>query len=106
VLAHDWLVVSVDESSEEVDVSSEDEDVVVSSDDDVDDDVVDEGVAVVVADVEAIVVVSAPIEPSKATTPHASTNVATTEATMRRRSRRIRWARAASFSWAMAEGMP
>jgi uncharacterized protein GlcG (DUF336 family) len=93
VLAHDWLVVSVDESSE-------DEDVVVSSD------VVDEGVAVVVADVEAIVVVSAPIEPSKATTPHASTNVATTAATMRRRSRRIRRARAASFSWAMAEGMP
>jgi hypothetical protein len=74
-------------------------------------DAVDESVEeVVVSDVEvavdATVVVSAPIEPSKATTPHARTKAARTDATMRRRSRRIRRARAASFSWAMAEGMP
>jgi len=60
----------------------------------------------VVVAVDATVVVSAPIEPLKATTPQASTNVASREATMRRRSWRIRRARAASFSWARAEGMP
>ena len=80
-------------------VSSLDELVVVS----VEDEVV---VADVVVAVDATVVVSAPIEPVKATTPQASTNVASREATMRWRSRRIRRARAASFSWARAEGMP
>ena len=84
---------------ERVVVSSLDELVVVS----VEDEVV---VADVVVAVDATVVVSAPIEPVKATTPQASTNVASREATMRRRSWRIRRARAASFSWARAEGMP
>jgi hypothetical protein len=81
VLAHDWLVLSVEPSSEE-DVSSSLDEVVVSVEED-DDEVV---VSDVVVAVEATVVASAPIEPSKATTPHASTNVASAEATMRWRS--------------------
>jgi hypothetical protein len=102
VLAHDWLVLNVEPSSED-DVSL----LVVSLLDElvasVEDEVV---VSDVVVAVDATVVVSAPIEPLKATTPQASTNVASREATMRRRSWRIRRARAASFSWARAEGMP
>jgi len=61
---------------------------------------------VVVVGVDATLVASALIEPSKATTPQARTKVARTAAAMRRRNRRIRQARAASFSWATAEGMP
>ena len=72
VLAHDWLVVNVEPSSED-DVSL----LVVSPLDEpvasVEDEVV---VSDVVVAVDATVVVSAPIEPSKATTPQASTNVA------------------------------
>ena len=59
----------------------------------------------VVVPVEATVVVSAPIEPSKTTAPQARTKVASVAATTRWRIRRIRRARAASFSWARAEGM-
>jgi hypothetical protein len=77
VLAHDWLVLSVEPSSEDVDEPVSEEDV--SSLDEVV--VSDVGVAV-----EATLVVSAPIEPSKATTPHVSTNVASADATMRWRS--------------------
>jgi hypothetical protein len=51
----------------------------------------------------AVVVVSAPIEPSKATTPQASTNDARTAAITRWRIAEIRRARAARRSW--AEGM-
>jgi hypothetical protein len=95
VLAHDWLVLKVEPSSEDEDPVSEDVSVELV-----------ESVDVVLVPVEATVVDSAPIEPSKATTPHASTNVARIEATTRRRRERTRRARAASLSWAMAEGMP
>jgi hypothetical protein len=72
VLAHDALVVREEPSSED----DEDEDVSVE---------VVESVSVVVAvvPVDAMVLVVVPIEPSKATTPHASTNVARIEATTR-----------------------
>jgi hypothetical protein len=60
--------------------------------------VVDSGVGVEAC---AVVVGSAPIEPSKATTPHASAKAATVPAITRRRMRRMRAARAARSSWAM-----
>jgi hypothetical protein len=95
VLAHDWLVLNVEPSSED-DASL----LVVSS---LEDEAV---VADVVVAVAATVVVSAPIEPVNATTPQASTNVARTAATTRRRSVAMWRARAASLSWGEAEGMP
>jgi hypothetical protein len=76
VLAHDWLVLSVEPSSEDEDPVSEDDEEDVSVE-------LVESVDVVLVPVEATVVDSAPIEPSKATTPHASTNVARIEATTR-----------------------
>jgi len=94
MLAHDCLVVIVAAESSDEDDSSAPDAVLASVE------------VVVVVDFDATVVASAPIEPSKATTPHASTKVARTAAAMRRRNRRIRQARAASFSWATAEGMP
>ena len=49
----------------------------------------------------AVVVVSAPIEPSNATMPQASAKAATVPATTRWRILRMRAARAARSSWAM-----
>jgi hypothetical protein len=96
VLAHQlWLVVRVDPSSEE-----DDDDVSSLEDEESSEAVVDVSVVVVVW---AVVVVSAPIEPSNAITPQASANDASTAATTRCRIVAIRRARAARSSW--AEGM-
>ncbi len=89
LVAHDWLVVIV-----AAELSCEGE-------------VVESVEAVVVAfEVEATVVVVAPLEPSKATTPCGRGRTRRGwKATIRCRITRMRRARAASFSWAMAEGM-
>jgi phosphoglycolate phosphatase len=82
----DWPDEDVESSDEDVESSDED---VESSDEAEDDEVVV---------VTCAVVVVVPIEPSQAIAPQASTNVASTAATTRRRIRPMRRARAASRS--------
>ena len=106
VLAHqDWLVVRVEPSGE----ADDDEDELSELADDASSVVVEDVSSELVVSVEvevvacAVVVVSEPIEPLKATTPQASTKDASTAATTRRRIAEMRRARAARRSW--AEGM-
>ena len=100
VVSSDWVVVFSDPDDPELPS-------LLPLDDDADDDELEPLLEDVVA--EAVVCVreaevDVPMEPSTATAPNASANVASVAATTRRRIRAIRAARARSLAWASSLG--